>query len=246
VTSCFPRAAWAAFLVTLLIPQFASAGPIGWGYTARFEGDENPDLIYLGTHARPDATEPDGFRHGIIYGTLITPNGSGAYSGPARFRIGQLSNSGVGVLWYDGGSPPPGGLSIGFRADLAVRDTATGQTGVFTVYGSGGITNDPMMSSFAVSLSLDGNADQEQVIGGSRYRVHFDAVADPDGGAGVVADVQPVAATPEPGTLALAGLGLGVIGSRLRRKRSRSRLRRAGEAASGWRITPVSSGSGRT
>jgi hypothetical protein len=206
-------------LAIALLPQLAHAGPIGWNYTATFATDAGADLLYLGRHIRPDSAEPDGFLEGTIYGVPTAVSAAGSYPGSARFRVGQLSDVGVGVYWDSEAPPPP--IDPRFVLGLTIRDAASGETGAFTAVGTGTIVSDPMLYDFALSLSLAGGTDQEQVIGDTRYRVRLSTESDGDG-AYVVADVStgPAVATPEPGTLALAGFGLAAVGLLRARRRT--------------------------
>jgi hypothetical protein len=211
------RAALAAALA--LIPSAALAGPIGWGYSATFSGDENPDQLYLGHHVRPDNWEPSGLRVGSIYGTPVVVSPNGAYPGSAHVRFGRLADGGVGVIWWEGEMPPTGGPSPTFTGCLTITDAASGATGAFLISGTGCITSDPMLYDFTLDLALGGDTVQERVIGGTRYHVRFGAETDASG-TWLAADVSPAVATPEPGTLALAAFGLTSL--RLLRRRGSS------------------------
>jgi|GEM_PF-3763426 len=215
------RAVLVAFAL-VLVPQIASAGPISWSYTGSVTGDGgDPNLLYLGPQTRPDAFSPDGFRHGNIFGSLATSNGSGTFTGSAQFQLGGLVNGSVNVLWLDSDPQPSAPFSNNFVADLAIVDTASGARGDFRINGTGDLNGDPMLASYTLRVLLDPNFTQQQVLGNNLYQVQF-STETTSTGAWVAADVTVTSATPEPGTFALAGLGIGAFGLLRLRRRSPS------------------------
>src|SRR5262245_35781390 len=76
-------------------------------------------------------------------------NGVTTHTGPAQCQFGALTNSGIGVYWDDIEVPPP--WDDHFRAALTIRD-ASGESGVFEVFGTGSVLSDPMLFSFTVNL----------------------------------------------------------------------------------------------
>ncbi len=216
---CRPMMHTRAALIALVFnPSMAFAGPIEWSYTATFSGDENPDRLYLGHHVRPDSFEPSGYRQGTIYGTPTALNATGQHNADAHFRFGQLSDSGVGVIWWDGGTPPPGGISTTFTGGLTITDAASGATGAFLISGTGEIISDPMLYDFSLGLILDGRSEQEKLIGSTRYHVNFSTETDGDG-VWLAADIT--TATPEPSTLVLLAWGFWPIVRRTRPQKNK-------------------------
>jgi hypothetical protein len=217
------RVCLSALIVTVGLTGGATAGPIQWSYTPTLIGDRGHSTIYVGFGVRPDAQSPDGWMHYTGYATL-TP--SGPQPGEAGSASVLVGGTGYSSLIWDNDDGRFGlyesDLDQHFRASVTITDDKSGQTGTFTITGSGD-SGDSWLG-LAPWLNLDGTEPADQVIGGNRYRVQFRTQQEyrpsPEGPTlgQVFADVQVMAATPEPATLVLAGLGVVGIGlGRLRR-----------------------------
>jgi hypothetical protein len=199
----------------LAFPSLAAAGPIQWDYRANVTGEDGGPYFYLGLHARPDSEEPGGIRTGDILGRPRTDNPSGSASGSQSIPIATLSD--INVVWNDvpfqrGPTPDH------FRVDFTITDRASGESGTVTAYGAGEIQSDPMLFDFVLWWHVFEWSDQELTLGGNRYQIHFTTPPELGDAPTLSADVTvgPAAATPEPGTFALAGLGLGAVFARRR------------------------------
>ncbi|MBY0456665.1 MAG: PEP-CTERM sorting domain-containing protein, partial [Gemmataceae bacterium] len=110
------------------------------------------------------------------------------------------------------------------RCDLTITDAASGEFGQVSVFGRGVYFGDDQLLAPRVRLELDGDCRRELILGGNRYSIaHSIEQWEGDLFSSLYADVtvSPVSATPEPGTLGLASLGLaGVwVGRRVRRQK---------------------------
>jgi hypothetical protein len=177
----------------LALTQPAAGGPIGWGYHAEVTYAQDYGSKFTVT------LEPDG--------TVTTLPGE-------QSLVRLFSSNGDPEL-----GPGQTHVYYGFTVDVTITDHASGESGTRTFTGGylklwGGEGGAAMIIS-----SFGGDPDGEALeLGGNRYTVRASSLGQwtfPTGE--MVVQVDPTAATPEPGTLALAALGLGVVVVRRRR-----------------------------
>jgi len=197
-----------ALFALLLVPQAAFAGPITWSYSSEVVYSQDYGSRFVVTLA-PDAT--------------VTAT-------PGELNFAQLFTS-TGTAW-----PEPGQYETRYNFDVNVKltDVASGDFEVFTfaggyasmwTYDEGDSWNywrwDWEHSDFGSFWDAQG-----AVLGNTQYTVRAYGGGSgqfPFGEMAVTAQELPVNPTPEPGTLALAGIGIGTALIRLRRfKSSRS------------------------
>ncbi|VTU01952.1 : VPEP [Gemmataceae bacterium] len=189
-------------LTLIIAPQAAIAGPIEWSYTA--------DVVYAQDY-------------GSKFTVTLAPGGS------VSAEYGDTNH--VPLFTSTGASrPEPGSYEAEYAFDINVRltDAASGQSAVLTF--AGGYSSmwsyqpgdDPNTWRWDYESSMFGDFwdGREVVLGTTRYVVRAYGGGGgqfPFGDMDVRAEFVPTAATPEPGTLALAGIGLGAGLLRVRR-----------------------------
>ena len=211
----------AACALALLLPSVAAAGPIEWevsAHLARIGGATGPNAAML-------TDEYIGGGSTIHEQTFSRLASDGPHTGWGwqSFRVGSLLPDGPR---YD----PLHGAANTFGVTVSLTDVGSGATGTVTFDGRGWEELTRSIEWFATIESrrafaeLTGDTEQALTLGGTEYHVGLRAV-NRDGVVDFYADVQAgaVAATPEPTTLALAGLGLGVVGLARRRRVSATR-----------------------
>lgn len=198
-----------ACALALLLPSAATAGPIEWEVSAH--------LARVGAAVGPMAgTLTDEFVGGgstVHEQTFSRLASTGPQSGWGwkSVRVGSLLPDGPR---YD----PLHGAPGTFAVNLTLTDRATWQTGTATFAGRGWeeLVQDVDNPFRGILLGrrafaeLTGPTEQSLTVGGTEYEVGLRAV-DRGGFVDFVADIRAgdIAATPEPTTLALAGIGLG-------------------------------------
>jgi len=205
-----------ACALALLVPSAATAGPVQW--------EVSTHIARIGDAFGPMAgTLTDEYIGGGVtlhessFSRLVAANPAECW-GWRSVRVGSLIPEGPR---YD----PLNWADQTFGISLVLTDLASGQAGTLTFTGTGGETlvQDIERPYFLLSrdayANLTGETTQSLTLGGTDYHVSM-RVESRDGQAHFIAEVQTgdVTATPEPTTLALAGLGLGVAG--LARRRS--------------------------
>ena len=211
-----------ACALALLLPTAATAGPIEWEASAQ--------LARVG-----DAFGP--------MSSWLTDEYIGGGVTIHESSFSRLASAGPAHGWswksVVVGSVVPDGPRLDplhwaahtFDVKLSLTDLGSGQSGTLTFSAAGweNLVQDVDNPFSGILLGrtshaeITGDAEQSITLGGTEYHVGLRVQAHGDN-ADLVADVRAgaVAATPEPATLALAGLGLGAVGVR-----RRSGLRRA-------------------
>ena len=210
-----------ALIVLVLAAGPTAAEPISWSYAVTFAGD----------HGSSDVTNGFGNRHGERFYTgythltpAVPPAGM---KGAATVRLGMASGS--GFIWTNAGHTPLDSSSPafdpGFVAGLTITDAASGESALFRT--SGFAQSADSWLGLPAQLALT-NADSiTQTIGSHVYQVDFRVggigqnagyvTGDPEAWVDAAVSVTDApAATPEPTTLVLAGLGLAGLLARRR------------------------------
>jgi hypothetical protein len=212
-------AVWATSLLVLLGPGFsAQAGPIGWSYNSRLAGVDGP-----------------GFDPGVIYASFMKSglggdgvSNSGLLTGPKQILVTNLGA-------FD--SPPfnsPSDFTRDgkYRIWLGLTDQASGQSGTLTFDGkvAGTIVN----KSASVSNQFLSPLTESITLGRNLYTVTIGPFVPPNGPllpqphngdilanntGSISAEVTVAAHSPEPSSLALAGIGLVGLGFATWRRR---------------------------
>ena len=204
----------------LVFPLCAEAGPIRWEFSAAVGGEFGHDALNLGVHSllvvdsSHETSGPVNF-----YATQYTlPTGIGqtiSVNGSGQILLASLTNHGGTRLTETVPAEPTDNR---FKVSVAVTDLESGQSGTLDFFGrvdllTGGTTDDPMY------LGISGEGAASLLLGRNRYVIDVHS-ARSETVERLVADVTVTpTATPEPGTLALTGLGLGVLGAVRRGRR---------------------------
>lgn len=183
-------------LLSLLLPLFsqaASAGPIEWSYKT--------EVVYAQDY-------------GPRFTVALAPDGT-VTATPGEADYVQLFTS-TGVA-----RPDPGDYLVRYDFDVRVTltDVASGESAALTFAGNYAsmwmyqpdTPADQWRWEWEASTFGDAWDTREVVLGANRYSVRAYGGGSgqfPFGEMGVQAAPLPVSATPEPGTLALAGIGL--------------------------------------
>ena len=187
----------------------AVAGPMSWTYTATVQagtsGGAPPAsaVLMLSRFDRGKDETP-------AWAPLPTGD-AGAMAGSGTITLAASTKGG-----YEIGQPPADAAAVdGFRTLLEITDQASGVRGFTYMRGTGSLVGGP---ADAGEVQLDGAGHVQMLLGKNRYDINWHR-QDAESVSRIVADVNVSAVAPEPATLALAGLGLGVIAvRRLRRK----------------------------
>lgn len=187
---------WAALVVLAALPSFASAGPIQWSHRTAI------------TYAQD---------YGSNFGVVLYPNGT----------VTALPGETSGVnLFYSSGNPmpEPGSSAANYRlqATVTISDIASGQSidqvwsGAYTSQWSypPEYADQPNLWYWEFERSRFGDEMDKRTftLGQNRYTAWASG-----GGQGqfptgdLVVVVESLPATPEPGTLALAGMGIATL-----------------------------------
>jgi hypothetical protein len=234
------RSRWApgcgAVLALLLAPSLAPAEPIGWSYTVKLEGDDGGPYAHFGTathywYIPPTFPGEQGQEGQTDYQMIANVRASSeghlfgsavglAYVDGAGLYITSL---GVGdVRAYDLGDEWASGVSPTFWFRVRVTDDASAESRDLSYRASGGASGYFLTGHGATSVHIEDRTDTF-TLGENRYTVR-PRVRSSESAEHVELDVEvgPAAATPEPGTLALAGVGLApLMGAFARRFRRR-------------------------
>ncbi|HEY3789676.1 MAG TPA: PEP-CTERM sorting domain-containing protein, partial [Urbifossiella sp.] len=142
----------------------------------------------------------------------LIESGLASNPGNARITVGHFSPAVYNAAFEQ--SPT---TATTFELDVTITDGASGQSGVASFFGFGSTVVTTGWPPNPISLQLLTPASQTLVLGGNSYDVSLSSTPAVWGGNGdVVAAVSlSPAATPEPATIALAGLGfVGLLGWR--------------------------------
>ena len=205
------RLAFGTVAALLISAGAASAGPLSWNYTYQFRPAGGADHILLGTDTLYDYDHATGVEtYTPVYFMLKNPELSGtgyADIGPSRLKYFNYWNLDITEtnpentvenrfeLRYDFGDPVLGwGILTG---EISAHGALTSSDGNF-------------------GIGLDPTDAHTIEVGGRKGQLKFEV----DGSSEIMITLTPepdIAPTPEPATLALAGLGIaGVLGARLR------------------------------
>jgi hypothetical protein len=202
----------ASFLTLVLLPQLAAAGPIEWDFSVTSRTDPPGEHVYLGEYQL-------NFGPGDPVTVYVLTGRTGGASGSLSGSVSDMVVGGTGKQDWEYVHTPPESRPTEYEFRFDITDRASGESGsaVYTIRPSFS-HGFPDTHYGEVSIRLDEQATFN--LGGNRYDLALHTHED-ETGALILADVTvtPGAATPEPGTLALAGVGLGAAGlvRRLRR-----------------------------
>lgn len=200
-------------LSLLVTPQLASAGPIGWSYQTSIIASPDHGRLYAGSDVY---YLPDESGTMTLYGFVELPY---VFSGSETGSVSNVRLAGVSKAAYEYRDEPPGpnGLDAVYLR-VEVTDTASGQTASADLYLSAYLLS-ALPGEIRAEAYINARGDLSFVLGENRYDI---AVTDgyTESGSWISASVTVTpAATPEPGTLALAGLGLAAVGAIRSRRR---------------------------
>lgn len=176
----------------------ATAGPIEWDYVVRIEPDGRS--LRIGTVPGPGGEWE-------VAAPLFNDFPEGPGRGAQRVRVGAL----IGQAAVSG--PADVTRPTEFDATLILTDRRSGESGQVSVLGRGRYLGDDQLADPKVMLELLSERSHALALGANRYEIEFSTSQfEGDGASYLWADVtgSPVA-TPEPGALALAGMGLGAV-----------------------------------
>ena len=202
-----------AVLVGLLLAASpAVAGPLPvWSYRTILETAPGQTELFLGRFQYQDRTDA---RDVYAYAGLPTAGAAGTAAGDTTITAAGVSKGGYRLA----DEPTPGADLDSFRVLLEITDATSGLRG-FTYLGGRGRLVTSMPASLESEAELTGDGRVLMQLGGNRYDIRTRG-AQSESNSLLVADVSVTSVnTPEPATLLLAGLGLGLVGvRRLRRK----------------------------
>lgn len=199
----------------------ASAGPIPepiqWSMRSDPDYSRFGNEFYFGASERPRAEPGGGYELVHLYGAMpegLLPVGAGSQD---NILLAAHSKN---AYRYDSAPPSNPAATNTVPYTVWVTDAASGETG-FLQFDLTAFYLTGLPTTDYGEVVFGGSGGGTLVLGGNRYTLDVNT-GDGDEGTYITANlsVAPAAATPEPGTLALAALGLGAVFAR--------RLRRAG------------------
>jgi hypothetical protein len=193
-----------------------AAGEVPWTYTTTVTAGNDALVMDMGRLDLPDPATGGTTRH-YYYGQLSHPNPTGGFDGAARWRVVGF---GVGDI-QERMTPNPPGYTNDMHITLSIRDEASGEVGELTTSSFVGFVvnhNDGDRIYPYIGANLDPHT---LVLGDNRYVVNFRYNQDVnEAWFEASVKIQPASQTPEPGTVALAGIGIGAVGGWVRRRRT--------------------------
>jgi hypothetical protein len=211
----------AALLVSAATP--AAAEEIRWGFWYGFAGVAPADgdtSLKFGTGTM-DELGGSAVRFGGFDTAGHDADVPTEHAGLGSIVLAAFDPIGFGVGWADfalADSPQALGATNRFRGTFQLMDMASREVATLTFSGT---LTDRGLSMFP-AVTITGGASQSVALGGNRYDVGFSYEAIEGGGtfSFSVNGISPEGTqTPEPSSLALAGLGLAGAGLRAWRKR---------------------------
>jgi hypothetical protein len=210
------RTVWVLFAL-LFLTQASFAGPIGWGYHVEVSDGAGGSWAYFGTDTQSwydPATGQEGQTPYLVLGNIgasVWGESAGSDTlhvlsvGQSQLRGVPVDDSATGIRtssWEESHS------NI-FWMDVTITDQASGQSRDLRYAAGGTGFLFAATGTGVVSLWAEDKADGF-VLGTNRYTVR--PVARESESAGHLELEVAVVANPEPGTLALAGAAIGVVG----------------------------------
>ena len=201
-----------AALLFAAAPSFA--GPLPWNHYVRFGAADGADNILLGTDTRTTYDSVTGAETSTPVFLIYRTGGFG----PTRIDF-QTEPGTTGLFSFGYGNwdivetLPEHTVANRFTLSYGFGNSPDA-TGVVegTISADGAFTSGT--GNFLIGLS----EDRDLTVGAERARVHFGSRGS-ESASHIEMTVTPITDTPEPATLALAGLGIaGVLGARLRRR----------------------------
>ena len=203
--------------VVLGLAGTAAAGPIGWSYSGVVEAPNGGPWVHFGAEEKDwydPATGESGVTPYQILGQ-IDATFSGSESGPGTARLASYDVTNLHSYPID--DEWALNRPNWFQVRLTIRDEVSGEWQELEYDATGASAGFFLTGTGVVNLSVDSRADVFH-LGDYTYTVQA-RVRESESAAHIELDVDMVH-NPEPGTLALAGMGLaGTLGWRVRRRR---------------------------
>jgi hypothetical protein len=205
-------------LAVLALAQPAAAGPITWTYSLTVIPPGGADRLSLGQFVLNGADVS-------AFAPLPTPGPAGTHAGDATITLASLPHDAFTTSADPTAATAPEAADS-FRVLLELNDATSGLRGFTYVNGTADLVGDDGDLTGGGEVFLRGNGRVMMQLGTSRYDIRT-REANADGVSRLVADISvtgpggpPIGVqTPEPATLALAGLGLAAVAVRRLRRR---------------------------
>jgi hypothetical protein len=196
----------------LAAPQLASAGPLGWAYSAETTANPGGHWVTFGVEYRTTVDPATGAEGRTPY-LLMADVGRvtwGTASDSGSVRVGSFGPADLHL--YPTDDPWAVGRPSVFTLQFDLTDLASGQARSLS-YGVMGQSHGFFTTGTGVVSLVPDERSDTFVLGGNRYTVR-PVARESESAAYLDVNVTlgPAAATPEPATLALAALGLASVG----------------------------------
>jgi PEP-CTERM motif len=189
------------------------AGPVPWTYHAEVSDGTGGSWVYFGTDTDVQFDPTTGQETRTPYLVLAEIGATANGEGFGAMTVPVLSVSQSRLRGYAAEPPDPWALSrpTYFRLEATITDTASGQSQAldYSVRGTGQLF--AATGTGIVSLWTEEGTDTF-VLGGNRYTARAVARESESAAHLELAVTAEPAATPEPGSLLLAGVGLAGLG----------------------------------